>query len=234
MPATPAFRAPHGLPALLQLADSALPTGAFGNSFGLEAYLESGEVSGEDQLLDWLREYLSTQLALTDAVAIRRSCRAIARGEGLSALDAELGALLIPRQIREASMRMGRRLLEIAADAFPSHAAQSYAERVAEGACSGHFVLAFAAAGAGMGFDEDTLVEAHLHSSIVSLTANAVRAIPLGQLAGQRVISSLRAEIGRAADLSRIVGELDFGAATPALEINQMRHEHQHARMFAS
>lgn len=85
-----------------------------------------------------------------------------------------------------------------------------------------------------MGFDEDTLVEAHLHSSIVSLTANAVRAIPLGQLAGQRVISSLRAEIGRAADLSRIVGELDFGAATPALEINQMRHEHQHARMFAS
>lgn len=237
-----------GLPALLQLADSALPTGAFSNSFGLEGYLESGEVASEDQLLAWLREYLAVQLALTDAVAIRRACRAVPtpqeagrsgasarnREADLAALDAELSALLVPRQIREASTRMGRRLLEIAADAFPSCAADAYAGSVRAGACAGHFVLAFAVAGAGQGFDEETLVEAYLHSSLATMVANAVRAIPLGQLAGQRVLAALGTEIPAAAERSRTLDEFDFGAAAPALEIRQMRHEHQHARLFAS
>lgn len=222
----------HALPALLQLADSALPTGAFGHSFGLESYLDSDEIAGEEQLLDWLREYLFVQLVPTDAVAIRRACRA--SFEELRELDAELDALLIPRQVREASTRMSRRLLEVAAEAFPSEAVDRYAEAVDSGDCSGQFALAFGLAGTGQGFDEETLVEAYLHASLVSLVANAVRAIPLGQLAGQRVIAALRKDISVASARSRTVRGIGFGAAAPALEIQQMRHEHQHARMFAS
>lgn len=231
------------LAALLQLTDSALPTGAFSHSFGLEPYLDRSEVTDEHTLLMWLEGYLSTQLTFTDAVAARRACRLAAALleqpggaalAGLQELDAELGALLIPRQLREASLRMGRRLLEIARESFPSPAVDAYAEAVAAGDCQGHFVLAFALAAHGLGFDEDTVVEAHLSAALTSLAYNAVRAIPLGQLSGQRVLAGVRARVPAAVERSRTAEERHFGSAAPALEIHQMRHEHQRARMFAS
>ncbi|MDP5225775.1 MULTISPECIES: urease accessory protein UreF [Arthrobacter] len=233
------------LAALLHLVDSALPTGAFSHSFGLESFIDSGQVHDEASLAAWLRGYLDTQLTYTDAVAVRRACRlaadlseegsagAVARA-GLSRLDGELGALLIARQIREASRRMGRRLLEIASDSFPSAEVDAYRAAVDAEDCQGHAVLAFALAGAGQGYDEDTLVEAHLHATLTTLGYNAVRAIPLGQLAGQRVLTAVRAGLPAAVERSRTADARHFGAAAPALEIHQMRHEHQRARMFAS
>ena len=221
---------------LLQLTDSALPTGAFSHSFGIEAYLETGEVSDETTLLAWLEGFLATQLTRTDAVAIRRA-HAASRTEGIAgieALDAELTALLIPAQIRAASLKMGRRLLEIAREAFPSTVVEEYSSAVADGRCRGHHAVAFALGGAGQGLDEETLVEAYLYSTLTSLTYNAVRAIPLGQLAGQRVLATLRAKVPAAVVRSRTADPRHFGAAAPALEIHQMRHEHQRARLFMS
>lgn len=233
-----------GLSALMQLTDSALPTGAFSHSFGLEGYLDSGEVHDEETLLAWLGGFLDTQLTYTDAIAVRRAARlarepeVTARGQ-LASLDAELTAVLIPAEIRRASLTMGRRVLEIAGDSFAPVVpvtvdAASYAADVASGTCAGHYAIAFALAGAGQGFGEDTLVEAYLYSALTSLTYNAVRAVPLGQLAGQRVLGALRAQLPRAVVRSREADPRHFGAAAPALEIHQMRHEHQRARMFMS
>ena len=171
---------PASLTCLLQLTDSALPTGAFSHSFGLEAYLESGEVHDEATLLAWLDGFLGTQLTCTDAVAVRRAALTVQgphlgdpgphlgddAGPGLRGLDAELTALLVPAQVRQASTRMGRRLLEIAAESFSSDAVASYAADVADGACAGHYPIAYALAGAGHGIDEETLVEAYIFSTL--------------------------------------------------------------------
>ncbi|WP_415855204.1 urease accessory protein UreF, partial [Sinomonas sp. G460-2] len=137
-------------------------------------------------------------------------------------------------QIRAASLKMGRRVLEIAAQAFRSEAVVAYADAVAGGRCRGHYAIAFALAGAGQGLDEEALVEAYLYSTLTSLAYNAVRAIPLGQLAGQRVLATLRARVPAAVVRSRLADPRHFGATAPALEIHQMRHEHQRARMFMS
>ena len=75
---------------------------------------------------------------------------------------------------------------------------------------------------------------AHLQSSVVSLTQNAVRAIPLGQDAGQRAIASVREDVRAAVRRIGGLDEMDLGAAAPGIEISQMRHERQRARMFMS
>lgn len=241
---TPSPSAMRALGALLQLTDSALPTGAFSHSFGLESALDASTagpgadpVTDEHVLRAWLAEYLALQLASTDAVIVRRAWRAESDADLIS-IDAELGALLVPRQIREASLRMGRRLIEIATEALPSPGVERYAALVASGSCSGHAAIAFALAAAGRGIDADTATEAYLHATVLSLVTNAVRAIPLGQLAGQRVIAALDADVreaaARSAEIDRDPASLGFGVAAPALEIHQMRHEHLHARMFAS
>lgn len=233
------------LGALLQLTDSALPTGAFSHSFGLESALDASTagpeiapVTDEHTLLDWMRQYVALQLAVTDAVVARRATRSAKSDAELTALDEEFGALLVPRQLREASLRMGRRTIEIALEALPSPGVQRYAALVESGACDGHAVIAFALTASGQGLDTDTVAEAYLHAGVLSLVTNAVRAIPLGQLAGQRVIAALAADVSRAAERAAEIDRdpelLGFGVAAPALEVHQMRHEHLHARMFAS
>lgn len=68
----------------------------------------------------------------------------------------------------------------------------------------------------------------------ITLTQNAVRVIPLGQNAGQSVLTSVRGDVVRAAERVRTLTPLDFGAISPGLEIAQMRHERLRARMYMS
>ena len=75
---------------------------------------------------------------------------------------------------------------------------------------------------------------AYLQSSVISLTQNAVRAIPLGQDAGQRAIASVRGDVRAAVRRIGDLDETDLGATAPGIEISQMRHERQRARMFMS
>ena len=89
------------------------------------------------------------------------------------------------------------------------------------------------ALGATVGTVEEA-VAAHLHASVMSLTQNAVRGIPLGQDAGQRVVRRAQEWVLRAVEVSRGLHPDDLGAIAPGLEIAQMRHERQRARMFMS
>ena len=77
-------------------------------------------------------------------------------------------------------------------------------------------------------------VAAYLFSTVISLTQNAIRAIPLGQNAGQRVLSLMHEPVAQATAQIYALHEQDLGAAAPGLEIAQMRHEHLRARMFMS
>ncbi|WP_275942210.1 urease accessory protein UreF, partial [Pseudomonas veronii] len=85
-----------------------------------------------------------------------------------------------------------------------------------------------------IGVPVEEAVAAHLHASVMSLTQNAVRGIPLGQDAGQRVVRRAQEWVLRAVEVSRDLDPDDLGAIAPGLEIAQMRHERQRARMFMS
>ncbi|MFJ5697414.1 urease accessory protein UreF [Arthrobacter sp. NPDC093139] len=216
--------------ALQQLTDSALPTGAFAHSLGFETYIDRGLVHDEESFGVWLAAFVGQQLTYCDGLAIRLLYEGVALGE----LDALLSAQLLPRQLREASTKMGARLLEIGSEVFPSPELTEYRELVEAGRAAGHQPLAFAVVARSLGVPLPEALAAYLFATVTSLTQNAVRAVPLGQNAGQRLLRA--ASDGVAAAVERI-GRLtpdDFGAVTPGLEISQMRHERQRARMFMS
>ena len=126
--------------ALQQLTDSALPTGAFAHSLGFESYIERGLVHDEESFGVWLAAFVGQQLTYSDALAIRF----LYEGVPVAELDALLTAQLLPRQLREASIKMGGRLLEIGAEIFPSAELAEYRELVSSGRAAGHQPLAFA------------------------------------------------------------------------------------------
>jgi len=218
---------------LLQLTDSALPTGAFSHSLGLETYLQDGRVADEAGFAAWTEVFVEQQLTFTDALAVRL-VYAAERFADVAALDDLVTAQALPEQVREAGRTMGRRLLRIGAPAYPSPWALRYHDGVEAGTLQAHQAVAWGVLARGIGVPVEEAVTAHVYASVIALTQNAVRAIPLGQDAGQRVIRGAQEWVLRAVEVSRGLEVEDLGAIAPGLEIAQMRHARQRARIFMS
>ncbi|WP_255767696.1 urease accessory protein UreF [Pseudarthrobacter sulfonivorans] len=223
------MRTSHQL-ALQQLTDSALPTGAFAHSLGFETYIERGLIHDADSFGRWLAAFIGQQLTYSDGMAVRLLYDGVPVGE----LDPLLTAQLLPRQVREASITMGGRLLEIGAQVFPSADLAGYQHLVTTGRAAGHQPLAFAVVARSLGVPLAEALPAYLFAAVTSLAQNAVRAIPLGQNAGQRLLGRAADDVAAAVERIGHLTPDDFGAMTPGLEISQMRHERQRARMFMS
>ena len=225
---------------LAQLCDSALPTGAFSHSFGLETYICEGVVGDETSFVSWLRALVSTQLTFSEGLGLRLAFEAVAADdwEAIAHLDELLVAQAVPIQVRRAGITMGRRLLTIARLALEGtdgdRLLSRYAVLVNAEVCCAHPAIVLAIAGYVLTAPPAAVTAAYLHSSVISLTQNAVRAIPLGQDAGQRAIASVRDDVRAAVRRIGGLDEMDLGAAAPGIEISQMRHERQRARMFMS
>ena len=237
---------------LAQLCDSALPTGAFSHSFGLETYICEGVVDGEASFVSWLRALVSTQLTFSEGLGLRLAFEAVAADdwEAIAHLDALLVAQAVPIQVRRAGVTMGRRMLTIARLALEGTDGGRLLSRYAalidtggsgnaggtkgSGGCRSHPAIVLAIAGYALEAPAAAVAAAYLQSSVISLTQNAVRAIPLGQDAGQRAIASVRGDVRAAVRRIGGLDEMDLGAAAPGIEISQMRHERQRARMFMS
>ena len=237
---------------LAQLCDSALPTGAFSHSFGLETYICEGVVDGEASFVSWLRVLVFTQLTFSEGLGLRLAFEAVAADdwEAIAHLDALLVAQAVPLQVRRAGVTMGRRMLTIARLALEGTDGGRLLSRYAalidtgdtgnaggtkgSGGCRSHPAIVLAIAGYALEAPPAAVTAAYLQSSVISLTQNAVRAIPLGQDAGQRAIASVRGDVRAAVRRIGGLDETELGAAAPGIEISQMRHERQRARMFMS
>ncbi|MDO5618902.1 urease accessory protein UreF [Kocuria sp.] len=220
-----------GLLTMLQFSDSALPTGAFSQSLGLETAINDDVVHDEPTFHAWLRRFLLHQLVPADGWAIRAVAHD--RADPVT-VDAMLHAMSLPVQIREANAAMGRRAVQIAAENFPVRSVTDYARVVSARDAVGSVPVVLALLAREHGTDWQDTCAAHLFTSLTALTQNAVRGIPIGQNAGQRVLRAMHPEVARAVERVEVLTEDQVGAVSPALEIDQMRHAWQRARMFMS
>ncbi len=206
---------------LMQLSDSALPTGGFSHSLGLEQYLSRGEVHDEETFSRWLHMFVTSQLTDTDALLIRL----LYEGEDEAELADLVLALTMPAQVRAADVAMAKRLRAIGQDALgvpPSDVEHA------------HPAWEFARITRHFGVPAEDAIRAHLTGTVGTLVQNAVRGIPIGQAAGQRVLTAAHQWIDRACREVHLLELRDLGVTAPGLEIAQMQHERLRQRMFMS
>lgn len=206
---------------LLQLSDSALPTGGFSHSFGFEQYVARGEIRDAETFAGWLEVYVSNQLTFTDALAIRLLYEGVDEAE----LADRVIAGSIPAQLRAADVAMAKRLRTIGSDALGVPA--STVELA-------HPALEFARIARFVGVGCADAITGHLTGTTSTLIQNAVRGIPIGQSDGQRVMAAAHAWIEKAGEDVLTLAIDDLGAVAPGLEVAQMQHERLLARMFMS
>ena len=221
---------------LIQFSDGLFPAGAYAHSFGLEYLIQSGEISSEAGVENFLHAYLESSVAPTDAVAMLCASRA-AHTDDLAeclALDEKLDAMKTSSELRDASRQMGRQTLRIANHVQANKLLANFAEAVKTDATPGHHPVIFGMIGGVMAWPPREMAGAYLYSTSAALVGAALRLMPLGQLAGQRILSNVRPLITNLAEEIQDRTESDIWSFAPALEIASMRHAMLDARLFRS
>ncbi|MFS0574449.1 urease accessory protein UreF [Sporosarcina sp. 179-K 3D1 HS] len=221
---------------LFQLCDSSLPTGAFSHSFGLETYIQTGAVTDGPSFEEWLVCYVQEQLAYTDGLVCRMTYDALDSGE-MNEIG-RLGQLLhiqnLPRETRQGSRMMGERMLKLTVDLFDLPLLHNYQTLVSDGRTVPHPAIVFTIIAYEFGCSREEAILYYLYSSISGLVQNAVRAIPLGQTAGQHILYRFGSVLQDTVEKILGLSEDDFGIVAPGLELSQMQHERVNVRIFMS
>jgi len=221
---------------LLHFSDGLFPAGAYAHSFGLETLVQEGCVRDAASVEQFLREFLSGSSAPTDAVIVLCAQRA-ANEKNLPAcfaLDARLAAMKSAAELCEASRQMGRQMLRIARELLPQSLAADFFAAIESGATAGHHAVAFGVVGGSLDWPPKETAAAFLYAASSVLVGAALRLMPLGQLAGQRVLWNLQPLLDSLAESALDKSESDVWSFAPALEIAAMRHAQLDARLFRS
>jgi urease accessory protein len=213
---------------LLQFASPALPIGGYSYSQGLETALEEGLVVDADSARAWIVRCLDEVVARWDAPVLWRLLKAFAASDGDTV--AQWGQCFLASrdtaELRAETVQMGYSLARLIAELG-----------VADTSALGEDVtlpLAFACAVDGLDIPHDEALLAMLFAWVENQVLVCVKSVPLGQVAGQRLLLSLRPEIERAANLARSLPDDALSNWAPGLSMLSMRHEVQHGRLYRS
>jgi urease accessory protein len=221
---------------LLQFSDGLFPAGAYAHSFGLESCTQSGEIRDAEGVESFLRAYLEGCAGPTDAVALLCARRAAAGRDIASCLtlDQKLDAMKTPSELREASRQMGRQTLRVATHLPGQVLLEEFSKAVAEEITPGHHPIIFGMIGGILDWNALEMTGAFLYSTSAALIGASLRLLPLGQLAGQRILWNVKPLIAALAEEAQNKTEQDMWSFAAALEIASMAHAGLDARLFRS
>jgi urease accessory protein len=218
---------------LLQLASPALPIGAYSYSQGLEWAVAHGEVSDAATAVIWIGDLLELVVAPGEAAVLARVLEALERENWprATAWNEWFRASRETAELRAETEQMGASLVRLAADLdVLAPAARAAAATMAPITLP----AAFALAARGFEISADATLIAYLWSWLENQTLAAMKTVPLGQVAGQRMLTGLGARLPAAAAVARSIAEEDMTTFAPGLAIASSRHETQYTRLFRS
>lgn len=217
---------------LLQLCDSNFPSGAFSHSFGFETYIYNEKINNEKTFREALCAYIRTQLTYIDGLACRLTYDFLQKQskDDVSRLNEILVALCLARETREGTRMIGERMWKLCREIYSFEIWNDDKEK----RDYIHPAIVFAVVCDHLEITKDITVLSYLYTSVQALVQNAVRAIPLGQTDGQKLLVFVRPYLIEAVQIIDALTEEDLGAVTPGLEIAQMQHEQLSVRLFMS
>jgi urease accessory protein len=215
---------------LLQLSSPALPIGAFAFSQGLESAVALGWIRDEASARDWLEGALGEGLARLDLPVLARLYRAYTSGDDV-AIRRWANYLLASRESRERRLedeQLARALARLLSDQGVT--VSGLREPDAELPHAAPFALAAVTFSIPL---EQTLL-GFAFSWAENQVGALARLVPLGQLAAQRVLTAIGAQIPGAVAIATTLSDAELGSCLPGVALASALHETQYCRLFKS
>lgn len=224
---------PLALVRLLQLASPALPIGAYSYSQGLEWAVEAGDVRDVASAQAWIGDLLRDVMSVSEAPVLWLLCdaAALADGPGFERWNAWFRASRETSELRAETLQMGGSLWKLLIDLDLAAPDAREAARRCEPLT---LPAAYALAAAGLAVPAPDAVTAYLWSWLENQVLAALKAVPLGQVAGQRMLLALGAQIPGAVAAARALDDDEIANFAPGFALASARHETQYTRIFRS
>jgi urease accessory protein len=221
---------PFALSRLLQLVSPSLPVGAYAYSTGLEYAVSAGWVRNRDQMRDWLVGVVEHSLCGLDLPVLQRMYRAWQR-EDEDRVKYWSRFLLASRESAELlaeDRHLGTALARLLNDLNMVSAGNWLETRDV------NWAAMFSLAAHRWQIPEQAMQQGYLWAWCENQVAAAVKLVPLGQTAGQKILCHCAEHIPGWLENSCRLQDDDIGQLAPALAIGSALHERQYSRLFRS
>ncbi|HEX2333053.1 MAG TPA: urease accessory UreF family protein [Burkholderiales bacterium] len=201
---------------LLQLASPTLPVGAYSYSQGLEAAIEAGVVMDAETAQRWIADVLELSMARMEAQVLRAQI-----ANPTQERNDFFVATRETAELRAETLQMGQALAKL----LPELGVEVLIANPA-------YPTAYALAVRQWRIEPRDAVLGYLWSWLENQVMAAVKAVPLGQTAGQKILLVLGGRLGELAQLE--LEEASWANFAPGLAWLSVRHETQYSRLFRS
>jgi urease accessory protein len=218
---------------LLQLASPALPIGGYSYSQGLEWMVETQAVHDAASAQAWIGQLLDVVMAQGEAPVVVRLCTLAHEGEwdAFAHWHAWVRASRETAELLAETRQMGGALAKLIVDLdLADSAARDAMSRSDPITLPGAFALAARA----LALEPRDAAIAYLWSWLENQVLAAIKLVPLGQVAGQKMLLALGGRIAGVVADAAAMDDDDVTSFGPGLALASARHETQYTRLFRS
>ncbi len=218
---------------LLQLTSPMLPVGAYSYSQGLEWAIDAGTVHDQASAQQWISQVLRHNQATFDLPILVRLYQA------WQTQDAQLVSdwnqfYLAGRDTSESwaeTRQMGFSLVKLL-NALPTVSDRLLAQLNAFDTVS--FPTAYAGIAAEWGIAVDDMLQGYAWGWLENQASAAMKAVPLGQVAGQTILLTLAEALPELARQAQTMADDEISNFNPLFSLAGCLHETQYSRLFRS
>lgn len=215
---------------LLQLSSPALPIGAYSYSQGLEYAVEVGWVNDAASTSAWLRGILEQGHRYLEVPILARLYDAWDHQD--STAIAHWTAMLVAgregAELQAEEQHLGAALARVLVDQGLDEAVPWLRRRPVS------LATLWSLAAVRWGVPQRGAILAYLWAWTENQVTAAIKLVPLGQSAGQRLLAELMPTLTATLDAGLAVADEDIGAGLPGIALASGGHEVQYSRLFRS
>jgi urease accessory protein len=222
-------RDPLALLRLCHLVSPALPVGAYAYSQGLEYAVQAGWVRDEPTTLEWLQGLSRSAVGTLDLpILLRLHCAwSASDAPAVQHWSAQLIAARETSELRAEELHLGRALARVLVELGIGEAAEWQQASAA-------FATLFSLAAVRWRIGATDALCGYLWAWSENQVLAAIKLVPLGQSAGQRLLHRLTAAMPAIVERAQTLSDDAIGVSTVSQALASALHESQYTRLFRS
>jgi len=222
---------------LLHISDPLLPIGGFTHSYGLETYVQKELVNSSSSSKKYIIAYLKHNYLYNDLLAMRLAWEYAddKNLDGLIELNNILCASKAPMELRNASTKLGLRLIKIVEVELKNEALfKQFINAVKAEKCQSNYCVIYGMTAFLLNIGKEEAMCALTYNTASAIINNCAKLIPISQMEGQKILFEIRKDIEEIVEKAGYLTLEDLGMSGAGFDIRSMQHERLYTRIYIS